>query len=697
MKPRRFYQFGAFTLDAGARVLLRDDQPVHLTTKAVETLRVLVENAGQVVTKEEIMEAVWPDRVVEEANLAQNIAVIRRTLAAAPGTPASIETFPGRGYRLPGPVTLVEHPPSVVAPSAGTPWWRLWRWVLPGVAVAVIAVIWLGVWPAAPPATSSFHVTPVTRLAGSELQPEISDDGQQVAFLWAQEGAKTAGIWTLVVGETTPRSVTRKPGHYSSLAWSADGRSLAYLRIETSATELLMSSPDGSQERLVARLAPPNYGFQYRLMDWSRDGRWFVVAHSDAADRPLGLVLVSAITGETRKLTEPRQLVGGDVDPRFSPDGRTISFIRLIHRSHQELFSIPAAGGDARPLTADEKQISAHDWMPDGKTVVFASDRGGEFRLWKLPAEAAAARRVPGALGIYGEYRMQLSCAGVAPTLVYSSLRQVRSIWQLDLAQKKWMRVIASSGQDASPQYSPAGDRICFRSDRSGDEQLWVSRADGSRPVQVTRGPLWPSVGRWAPDGASIVFNNARTREIFVAQEAGSSWQVRPTGARGVHPVFAPDGAWIYAGGDTSIVRIPVAGGPPAEVAKTPGISLGVSADGQWLYFMREPNESSLWRLSIASGQISKVLDGLVPGCSSCWASTADGIYYLGASKLSFDTQMLYYHDLKTGRDREVLPYPEPLTPLGSGPFSLSPGGRHLLCVRTHPAGADVMRVEPFR
>ena len=671
MKPKRFYQFGEFTLDAGAKVLLREDRSVHLTMKAVETLLVLVENAGQVVTKEEIMEAVWPDRVVEEANLAQNIAVIRRALAAAPGSPACIETFSGRGYRLPGPVTLVEHPPSVVPAPAGAapaarPRWRAWRWALAAVALVLIAGSWLLFRQGTPAQAPSFHVTPITRLAGDEFQPEISDDGQRVAFLWAPEGAKTAGVWTQVVGETSPRAVTEKPGHYSSPTWSSDGRSLAYLRVETSATELLMGSPDRSQERVVARLAPPNYGFQYRLMDWSRDGRWFVVAHSDAPDKPLGLVLISAITGERKKLTEPRQVVGGDVDPRFSPNGHTISFIRLIHRSHQELFSMPAAGGPPRQLTADEKEVTAHDWMPDGKEIVFASDRGGEFRLWRLRTEAGA-RREPAAVGVYGEYRIQLSIAGAAPTLVYSSLRQVRNIWRLDLPEKKWTRVIASSGQDASPQYSPSGDRICFRSDRSGEEQLWVSQADGSSAVQVTRGRLWPSVGHWSPDGGAIVFNNARTREISVTAEAGGAWQVRATGARGVHPVFSPDGAWIYAGGETSIVRLPVQGGPAVEVAKTSGISLGMSADGQWLYFMREPNETSLWRLSLASGQISKALDGLVPGCSSCWALAPQGLYYLGSSPLSFDSQMLYFHDFKTGRARQLIEYPEPLTPLGAG------------------------------
>ncbi|MDQ3012453.1 MAG: hypothetical protein M3X11_17300, partial [Acidobacteriota bacterium] len=72
-------------------------------------------------------------------------------------------------------------------------------------------------------------------------------------------------------------------------------------------------------------------------------------------------------------------------------------------------------------------------------------------------------------------------------------------------------------------------------------------------------------------------------------------------------------------------------------------------------------------------------------------------LYYLGSGKQSFDTQVIYFHDFATSRDREILMYPEPLAPVGSGPFSLSPDLRSLLCVRVDPSNSDIMRVEPFR
>ena len=97
------------------------------------------------------------------------------------------------------------------------------------------------------------------------------------------------------------------------------------------------------------------------------------------------------------------------------------------------------------------------------------------------------------------------------------------------------------------------------------------------------------------------------------------------------------------------------------------------------------------------SGELTKALDGLIPSCTSCWALAPNGIYYLGSDKQSFDRQVIFFHDFRTGEDREVAKYPELLPPLGSGPFSLSPDARQLLCVRLDPSNSDVMRVDPFR
>ena len=101
IKERKpFYEFGPFRVDPVKRLLLRDGEPVSLTPKAMEILLVLVENKGEVLVKEELMERIWPDTVVEEGNLNRNISTLRKVLGESPEDHRYIVTVPGRGYRF---------------------------------------------------------------------------------------------------------------------------------------------------------------------------------------------------------------------------------------------------------------------------------------------------------------------------------------------------------------------------------------------------------------------------------------------------------------------------------------------------------------------------------------------------------------------------------------------------------------------
>lgn len=96
----RIYSFGIYKLDSGKRLLFAEDEIVALTPKAFDTLLVLVENNGNVLSKEELMELIWTDSVVEENNLAQNISLLRKALGEGVNGAKYIETISKRGYRF---------------------------------------------------------------------------------------------------------------------------------------------------------------------------------------------------------------------------------------------------------------------------------------------------------------------------------------------------------------------------------------------------------------------------------------------------------------------------------------------------------------------------------------------------------------------------------------------------------------------
>jgi DNA-binding winged helix-turn-helix (wHTH) protein/TolB-like protein/Tfp pilus assembly protein PilF len=101
----RYYEFGPFRLSVTDRLLMRDDRVVSLTPKVVDTLILLVENSGHVLTKNTLIETLWPDSFVEESSLTQNISLLRKALAENSGGQHFIETVPKRGYRFLANVT----------------------------------------------------------------------------------------------------------------------------------------------------------------------------------------------------------------------------------------------------------------------------------------------------------------------------------------------------------------------------------------------------------------------------------------------------------------------------------------------------------------------------------------------------------------------------------------------------------------
>ena len=129
------YEFGPFALDAERLLLLRDGDPVGIGPKVVETLLALLEHPGDVLAKNALLDRVWPEGFVEEANLAQNIYVLRKILRAHWHADA-IETVPRRGYRFVGDVRLAEHVPSTVvaAPAKARAGFSLSRQLVAGVA-----------------------------------------------------------------------------------------------------------------------------------------------------------------------------------------------------------------------------------------------------------------------------------------------------------------------------------------------------------------------------------------------------------------------------------------------------------------------------------------------------------------------------------------------------------------------------------
>jgi DNA-binding winged helix-turn-helix (wHTH) protein len=225
-----YYRFGPFVLDPASRLLLREEQPVPITTKVFETLVVLVENRGRVMTKDELLLRLWPDTTVEEANLAQNVSSLRRVLEDNPKEHRYIATIPGRGYSFVAVVTEIakqqnmgepsanEEPPAIKltspAVSVANTLTRIYsfrsvfRWVAPILLIGIAAFFYFRNVPRSPVFYTS---VPLTSYVGSEICPSFAPDGERVAFAWDGEKQDNFDIYVRQIGDGTLLRLTSDP------------------------------------------------------------------------------------------------------------------------------------------------------------------------------------------------------------------------------------------------------------------------------------------------------------------------------------------------------------------------------------------------------------------------------------------------------------------------------------------------------
>jgi DNA-binding winged helix-turn-helix (wHTH) protein len=310
------YEFGPFRLDVETFVLLRGQEAISITPKALQTLRVLVESSGRLISKDELLTSVWDDASVDEANLAQNIFALRKALGEKPRDHHFIVTIPGKGYRFVAEVkacgpSLARYElsaPTVssdVIPSRVT---RARGFALFALVVGLGAVTFT--LQRKQDTVTDYPEVSLTSYLGTVLCPSFAPEGERIAFSWDGENQDNFDIYVKRIGPGAPVRLTTNPRPDLSPAWSPNGRTIAFLRLPSNGKAevwLIPSDADGP-ERLIAQVTAPDEVFsRMRCLSWSPDGEWLVVPDRTSAnvDASIGLSLVSTRTGEKRRLTWP--------------------------------------------------------------------------------------------------------------------------------------------------------------------------------------------------------------------------------------------------------------------------------------------------------------------------------------------------------------------------------------------------------
>jgi Tol biopolymer transport system component/DNA-binding winged helix-turn-helix (wHTH) protein len=723
------YTFDDYTLDAQERTLKISDDTIALTPKVFETLLVLVQNRDHIMSKDELLNTIWPGHVVEESNITQNISVLRKALGETVSGKKYIATFPGRGYKFLEPVVVNDRAPAMLPKgsstlSASLPDQKqegfpvamridpgrsrnstLRRLLGYGAASGVLLLLGVlliyfahfrnhrtgnagGINGVAFIRTGATHT--LVRMEGAQYQPTWSRDGKQLAFVYSNPSESRSGIYVLAAGGLEPRRIVFGPGGYSSPVFSPDGKLLAYLHRLPNLTEILIYDFATSRTRRLTTLLPDHYGLSSRQMDWSPSGDFLVVGEKEAESDPLSLYRIYISNGRKIRLTYPDMDILGDTSPRFSPDGTEVAFIRMKYQFEFDVFVVPVTGGEARKLTSHSNELGDVDWDAD-RRIVYSADENGEFKLWELDWESHAPQAIP-VPSIATDMPLQFSISRAAHQIAFSGYRPDLNIWSLDLTRKlpspaDWNPVIHTPGQDIVPSFSPDGKKIAFRSDVTGRLQIWVSGADGSHAAPIDTGSLLPSVIGWTPDSQSIVFCAASVPGIYEVSLSHKFPLRKISDVHMSHPFYSVDSKWIFVQEDSFIYRFPVSGGPGQMLTDQGGTPIMESKDGRYLYFGHGRMDTTISRLDLTTRQQQVVINSLIPGYRDAWTLAPHGIVFL---TYNAGKPVIAFHDFATGKDREIADFPSALPLIAASGFSVSPDGRRLLVVRADPASANI-------
>jgi DNA-binding winged helix-turn-helix (wHTH) protein/Tol biopolymer transport system component len=565
---RNRIRFGPFELDPQAGELFKLGQKLNLRGQPIEVLSILLERPGELVTREDFCQRLWPQDTFVDFEHSLNTAIkkLRQTLDDNPDAPRYIETLPKKGYRF---IAQVETAPNgvdpVAEPTNGPPasptdsddpdkyarrksrLWKLAAATMLVLAIAAGSLYWL-YRPRTPVVTAIHQLTRTGHQKSSALSFRVVTDGTRVYF---DEGREDG----LHVAQISP-----KGGEVSYLdipsvrnPWiadiSADGSELLLFDLATNWDNpaWLASLPNGPQRKiddLILSFAALVPGTQRLIYNQSSDARQLLMADLESGK---GHPLMSVPSATS--------------DFSVSPDGKRIrimSGVRIWESSTD-------GTGLHRFLPQLEKPKCCGHWSADGRIYAFVMADSDGDNLWAVTESGPAdqPRISPPVQLTYG------STSYSTPTFS----KDGKQIYVMGNTKRGELAVYDTASGEFRPylngisagfvDFSPDGQWVAYVS--YPQNILWRSRLDGSERLQLTFPPMGAVLNpKWSPDGHLIAFTEWRENgKIYLVPATGGTPMLLVAGdedSQPADPTWSPDGKSIVYGGGV------LSGGPAREI-----------------------------------------------------------------------------------------------------------------------------------
>lgn len=549
----RFYVFGDYRLDVKEQILYKQDEPVPLTNKVFDLLAVLVTNNGRVVTKDELMDTVWADAIVEESNLKTSIHMLRKALGETNGEGIFIQTIPRRGYRFVADVTplngeskstviaterrqeiiieeeifidddsvkdlnpVIEIPKALPAQIAQESFTgklkktRLLFLLVPLFCVLLIAVgAWVvfksGVFQGA--SRFSANNAKISRVTSNSniVAAVISNDGKYIAYaLLSENKLITLCVRQIATGNTT-QLFPPAPINIWSWAFSPDGIYVYYIlhnEKDVSQDGVYQISIFGGNPRKIIS------GQISGQLSFSPDGKHFTYKVIDTQNKKaITLYTAKADGSDIREVVNypyKSERAVENIDwVKWSPDGKRIVIVlRKKDPARWTVIEMPFDGkGEKVLIPPQETRIGSAEWLPDESGLFISAEdpETEQMQLWIY--SGGKQQRITNDVNDY----IWVSMTKDGDILASRSTNSA-SMWFVELGGESARAVPSIEPNMGHFIWTPDG-RLITSLYENGQSQLWIINADGTGKQQLTNmvnsKPFNPRI---TPDGKHIIF-----------------------------------------------------------------------------------------------------------------------------------------------------------------------------------------------
>ncbi len=609
----KVYEFEEFRLDATTKLLYRSGEQLVLTPKAVETLIALVEREGTVVAKEELMQEIWADTIVEESNLAQYLHVLRKTLGNTSAGKPYIETLKRRGYRFNGTVRVQKN-------VKASPAFEETANSEEGSSQASIVA-----GPRARPAERGGNVRAFGNVAAAReperrVNIERSDNIYSVSD-WRREGVAEAAL--PVVPPTSSK-------WFSPVVLAA--LLVGFAGIVFGIYKFGMSGPTTDTRKVsflgsdITRLTTAGRSKRVAI---SPDGKYIAHVTVDTDGNSLSVRQV-AVANDTRIVGPSQSEI---VWVTFAPDGNFVYYLTLeMDKGQPVLFRIPVLGGPAVKVLHN---ISSPTFSPDGTKIAFMKTFQTEGRLIVANADGTnevvlATRTEPDYLNMFW-YAPAWSLDGQSlafPVNQGDENGRYETVMAVDVETRVERRLTDTRWQQVGqPRWMADGLVVAASETSTGPKQLWhVSLSDGATS-RITRDlNNYDNLSLTTDAGSLALIQNHAVSNIWTLDgDASGAKQLRGEAGLFNELIWLPDGRIAYtsnAGGSSDIWTMNADGSGVRQltIGANARLGLAVTADEKQLIFSAERDgKYNLWRIDIEGSNLTRLTQGegeLYPQCT---------------------------------------------------------------------------------